>query len=174
MGFSDTDPSKDFRFKGQGSMARKLRDKSEQKGLTPEGYGPRVTDALRYTVQYDDAKFTSSYKKFTRLLQKEGYNIIEVGNTLHRTGVAYRGINLVIKTPKGYAFELQFHTPSSFHTKEHLNHRAYEVYRDSGENLLRRRAAEHYCVENANKIVAPPGCEKIKAFKSTERVQNYE
>ena len=174
MGFSETNTDDDYRFKGVKSMARKLRDKSEQKGLTPEGYGPRVTDALRYTVQYDDAKFTSSYNKFTRLLQKEGYNIIEVSNTLHRTDVAYRGINLVIKTPKGYAFELQFHTPSSFHTKEHLNHKAYEVYREPNENPQRRRAAERYCVENANKITAPPGCEKIKAFKSTERVQNYE
>ena len=33
-------------------------------------------------------------------------------------------------TPEGQRFEVQFHTPDSFHAKHHVTHLAYERIRD--------------------------------------------
>ena len=161
-----------FKYKGEGSLARKLRDKSAKKNLTPEDYSKQVTDVLRYTVAFGHKNFTGGVQKYLSKLKDAGYNVIEVENHMKKTNVPYRGINTLVKTPGGYTFELQFHTPQSHYVKEHKIHKAYEVMRDPKESPLRQKAAERYCTKYSNTIKMPLGVDKIADVVMKEKVDN--
>ncbi|MGH3222854.1 MAG: hypothetical protein ACRDPY_29860, partial [Streptosporangiaceae bacterium] len=46
------------------------------------------------------------------------------------TNPEYRGVNTRWVNQEGQRFEVQFHTPDSFHAKHHVTHAAYERIRD--------------------------------------------
>lgn len=150
----------DRRFKSSESLMRKLENKSKEKGMTPEEYSKRITDVLRYTASFDDDIFTNGAQNYLSKLQKAGYTIVEVENRLRLKDVTYRGINTLIKTPSGYTFELQFHAPQSFATKEAI-HGAYEILRDPHANPKLKDLARLYCIDQSNKVKTPKGVEKI-------------
>jgi hypothetical protein len=52
-------------------------------------------------------------------------------STNHWADPEYKGINTRWITQQGQRFEVQFHTPESFHAKEILTHKAYERIRDT-------------------------------------------
>ncbi len=51
----------------------------------------------------------------------------------------YKGINTRWLTAKGQRFEVQFHTPDSFHAKNHVTHLAYEWLRDTSTSRAELR-----------------------------------
>jgi hypothetical protein len=156
----------EFRLKTEESLTRKLRDQAlEQvgKGADPAKIGDLVRaeaagikDAVRYTVESDTASYASTYEKTVAELKAQGYTLEKTKNTWGDTG-PYRGINQQWKTPSGQQFEVQFHTPESFNTKEVLNHKMYEEARLSTTSPERRAVLEQMMIDNANKVPVPPG-----------------
>ena len=89
----------------------------------------QVADAIRYTYCFQPENYTQ------RLLRHQG----TVGRPRvmrcttrknYWTDPEYKGINTRWVTPEGQRFEVQFHTPDSFHAKHNVTHAAYERIRD--------------------------------------------
>lgn len=123
----------DFRIKGQGSLERKL----SQKMTTANAAGQPITatqaaagihDNLRYTATYSPTEYAQQAVRTVGRLRSSGYEIVRVRNTWD-PGNVYRGVNMQVSTPEGYRFELQFHTPQSFDTKQ-KTHTLYDAIRE--------------------------------------------
>lgn len=63
------------------------------------------------------------------MLEQRGYTMFYSKNHWP-TDPEYKGINTRWRTPDGVRFEVQFHTPESFHAKQELTHKAYERIRN--------------------------------------------
>lgn len=157
-----------YMIKGQGSMHRKLREKAAQKGLQPEQYAEKVTDALRFTDMVDGDHYVESFNRLKKGLEDRGYEMVEAENTIHKKGEKYRGLNTLVESPKGYTFELQFHTPQSFDIKEE-NHKDYEVERRLTTSAEDKDRLGKTMIERANKIQTPKGAESIQDIPRHKR-----
>lgn len=142
----------DFRLKSEESLIRKLQS---------EGIKTPMNDVLRYTTTLEDADFTSGIQNIIRDLEKQGYEIVKIKNTFV-DGVVYKGINTNVKSPDGQLFELQYHTPSSFNTKQNINHTLYEEYRLLDPISSRAITLEQQMINNSRLIVNPPNVQLIK------------
>jgi hypothetical protein len=124
-----------YRLKSQDSLQRKLRD-----GEHPSN----INDALRYTMSFPPGKLAAGATHTIAEMEKMGYTKEVVKNTFEPDSV-YMGINCTF-SKGGQRFELQFHTPESFHVKDVQNHKLYEVYRElftknaGGETALKPTA----------------------------------
>jgi hypothetical protein len=108
----------DFRLKTKESLARKIET------TNPEN----INDSLRYTITYPSENIGAGANKVMKQLEDAGYTKVKVKNTF-KSGSPYKGINTTFRTPDGQPFELQFHTPESFHAKQNLTHSMYEELR---------------------------------------------
>src|SRR6516162_11062269 len=71
----------------------------------------------------------------------------------------YKGINTRWVTPEGQRFEVQFHTPDSFHAKHQVTHLAYERIRDrrrAGPNSVNCTRSSAKCHSGSRSLMAPP------------------
>lgn len=144
----------DFRLKSQESLARKLGD------TAPED----IRDALRYTMVGDAKDLAASSKATLQSLQEQGYKVLKVKNTF-KPGAPYKGVNTQIKAPDGQVFELQFHTPQSFHTKQNLSHGLYEQMRVLPDGDPRKAELATELVKLSDPISTPEGLgDALKGF----------
>lgn len=150
----------DFRFKGRGSLQRKIVDKSASKGISQKEYAQKITDALRYTNISTPENLTQDYMTIVGDLEKKGYSMAEVSNTLKIKDAQYRGINTLVRTPDGYVFELQFHTPQSVEIKE-VNHKLYEVQRLASTSEEEKIKLGQEMSQNALSIETPKNIDSI-------------
>jgi hypothetical protein len=77
----------------------------------------------------------------------------------------YKGINTRWITQPGQRFEVQFHTPESFHAKQHVTHEAYERLRNPQTTADERRELEDYECEVSSHLPVPDGAAEILDFK---------
>jgi len=68
-------------------------------------------------------------------------------------------------TPQGQRFEVQFHTPESFHAKQHATHDAYERLRRPQTTDEERRELEDFQREVSSHVQVPDGAADIPDFK---------
>lgn len=128
----------DFRLKTQDSLSGKLLRKAEEKKMTPAEYSQAVGDVLRYTGVFSDRTYAQGVRDSIDRLRKEGYQIDhEKILNYWNYGDDYSGINIEVRTPGGYRFELQFHTVQSFELKNGELHRLYELFRGSTDPRVR-------------------------------------
>ena len=153
-----------YRIKGLESMHRKIREKAWDKQKTPEQYSKEVTDALRFTDMVDGKNFVKSFNKMKEGLAERGYDMVEVTNTIDKEGEAYRGVNTLVTSPKGYTFELQFHTPQSFDIKE-ANHVDYNVERRASTPPAVSKALQEQMKQRSRSVETPEGASKIRNVK---------
>jgi hypothetical protein len=76
-----------------------------------------------------------------------------------------QGINTRWVTPDGQRFEVQFHTPESFHAKQHVTHDAYERIRNPLISDRERRELKDFQREVSSAIQAPAGAAEILDYK---------
>jgi hypothetical protein len=131
------------------------------KGLSEAEYSERITDALRYTNLSNTEHLTEDYFTVVRSLENKGYTMVEVVNTMWDEGAPYRGINTLVRTPDGYIFELQFHTPESIEIKE-INHKLYEEQRLASTSAERSAELGRIMSANAASIPTPPNVGSIE------------
>ena len=119
----------EFRRKNLDSTFRKLITKATDKlkPKPPEKYGPEFPDALRYTMLFKPKEYMGKTKETLDALEAAGHKVVEKSN-MWSPGNTYKGVNVKMQTPDGLFWELQFHTPDSYRTKDR-NHLMYEVSR---------------------------------------------
>ena len=117
----------EFRIKGEASLARKITGDASESGEVYSKAAAKIKDVLRYTIAYSDEAYTQGVKEALETLAKKGYGKVRLKNNWNTKG-SYQGINAAFKTPRGYEFELQFHTKASLDAKE-STHKLYEEAR---------------------------------------------
>jgi hypothetical protein len=139
------------RLKTMQSLARKIASSEPKRD---------INDALRYTMSFDQQNFTRGVQDTMATLKAQGYSLTKLRNTF-TPGKSYMGINTFYDTPKGYTFELQFHTPASFDMKEG-NHFLYEAQRVLPEGDPQIKALNQQMIRNSSAIPIPPGVSSIQ------------
>jgi len=142
------------RLKTQDSLTRKLFSKSVQKGLTPEQYGAKLGDTLRYTMVAPPGDLATGTQNVLDDYRRRGY-LVEVENTWGLPDATYRGINTNI-TKDGKTFEVQFHTQQSFDVKM-AQHDLYDTARSTTSSPEAKAAANAQMEANMKTLVFPPG-----------------
>jgi hypothetical protein len=81
------------------------------------------------------------------------------------TNAEYKGINTRWVTPDGQRFEVQFHTPDSFHAKHYVTHAAYERIRNPATSKQELRELHAFQQEVSAWIQIPDSASDIPDFK---------
>ncbi|GAC1528486.1 MAG: hypothetical protein NVS3B1_19690 [Marmoricola sp.] len=114
--------------KGEGSLARKLRDKAQAKNIKPSEYAAKIGDSVRYTsVAPDHASTADHARAVLEHLQRLGHTVTALEHT-HVKGNPYKGIAANLRTKEGLTYELQFHSKESLAVKNKI-HNDYEKFR---------------------------------------------
>lgn len=156
----------DFRVKGAGSLARKVRTDAvkmfDGDAVASEARAAgMIHDVLRYTFVAPTEGFAAEFRRIRAELEAAGYNMAQVKNTLKYADYDYRGVNTQVACPDGYVFELQFHTPESLDVKERLNHPLYERARLPDTPVEERAELREQMKANSGAIPTPPGIEEV-------------
>lgn len=152
----------DFAVKGEGSLTRKIRSEmKDDGGISVSEAAARMKDVNRYTMQLTEDSFTSGYQKTMQSLEKQGYELVRVKNTMGNPDAPYRGVNTNIRNPDGSIWELQFHTKTSLEIKE-TNHLLYEKQRLDDTPAAEKASLAKQMAQNAASIPTPKSIEKIQ------------
>ena len=128
------------RLKSPTSTAAKIGSISKEEKIPFKKALDRINDSLRYTVLSDDDNFVNDYKKVKSKMENKGYKEDVCKNYFqsYKDGkVKHKSVTSVFTTPDGFAFEIQFHTPSSQAVKE-LKTPLYEEIRNANTSQLRK------------------------------------
>ncbi len=117
----------EFRLKGKDRIEEKVSKAMAERGRTADQAFAEIKDAIRYTFQYPDDKYSQGVRADIERLKQAGFELAEFRNTW--TDPEYKGINSRWRVPQnGQLFEVQFHTQASFEAKQ-VTHSAYERLR---------------------------------------------
>jgi hypothetical protein len=148
------------RLKGKDRLAEKVtKAVDEQPDLSYDDAFGVVKDAIRYTFQYPDERYTAGVWADIERLMEVGFERVDRRNTWESE--TYKGINSRWRVPEnGQVFEVQFHTEASFEAKQET-HAAYERLRDPATAKdEQERLVEYQRTVNA-RIPTPPGAADI-------------
>jgi hypothetical protein len=159
----------DCRLKGE----QRLREKIEHTArgnldASPGQVARDIPDAIRYTFCADAPRYTDGFRDVCQQLEERGYHMYQCKNLWDKQ--EYKGVNSRWITPDGQRFEVQFHTPESFHAKQHLTHWAYEQLRSTIENIARAERLELKAFQRhvASCIETPERADEIPDFKEDQ------
>lgn len=124
----------DFRIKTLESLQGKIVRDTIEKRISSEKAASVIGDSVRYTAEVPTEGYTQGVKSILATLYSKGYRLNKPPRNAWQTVplTDYQGVNTQLKDPNGFIFELQFHTPESFYTKEVVNHKLYEKARAVG------------------------------------------
>ncbi|MFH8788653.1 ATP nucleotide 3'-pyrophosphokinase [Streptomyces roseoverticillatus] len=119
----------DHRLKSPDSLKRKVATAmKEAPGQTVDATLARISDSVRYTLQWPDGSYTNGVTIASSALALWGNDSVKWSNTWGRKH-GYKGINAAWRDPHSqHVFEVQFHTPSSKWAQE-ATHKLYEEQR---------------------------------------------
>jgi ppGpp synthetase/RelA/SpoT-type nucleotidyltranferase len=133
-----------FKYKKVDKIAEKIQRKVSEKGLSPEKAERGITDALRFTMVFTTKGYTKGVSDAKTQIEDAGLEIIEESNKWV-DGTPYAGHHLLVRSPRGQVFELQFHTAKSLEVKEGKLHKLYEIER----KLPKQSSAEYKSMSKA-------------------------
>jgi hypothetical protein len=139
-----------------------LKEHSE---LSPDQALSLVPDALRYTFQYEDARYTRGVYTDIARLQEQGFELNACKNFW--SDDQYRGVNSQwIEPVSGQRFEVQFHTCISYEAKQ-LTHPAYERIRAEWNkpDKFEQMVLEAFQKKVTAEVPVPPGATDIPNYK---------
>lgn len=161
------DPSRhlvglDHRLKGEDRLSEKVEFDMRKKGISAADAFANVKDAIRFTLQYPDVKYTSGVRADVERLKGEGFEMIDLRNTWPNE--EYKGINSRWRVPgSGQLFEVQFHTQVSFEAKQET-HWAYEKLRSPQTQRREQRELQQYQRDVSARIPIPDGVTDIPNY----------
>lgn len=123
----------------------------------------RIPDAIRYTYCLQPDTYMRGYYDIKDRLESHGHEVYQ--STNYWDDPEYKGVNTRWVTPGGQRFEVQFHTPESFHAKEETTHKAYERLRDPQIADEERRELEDFQCEVSSYLQVPDRAADIPDFK---------
>ena len=124
----------EFRFKATKGNAKKITNISRDSGISVEEAQSQVPDAVRYTMTFPEEEYVGGAANVIARLEGLGHEV-QVKNYWDE-GDGYQGINIVVKHPDGFLYELQLHTPESFKVKQ-AAHDAYDEYQKETDDAIR-------------------------------------
>jgi hypothetical protein len=121
-----------------------------------------VSDAIRYTFQYQEARYTQGVLADIMRLKDQGFKLDKLKNSW--SDEQYKGINSQwIEPDSGQRFEVQFHTAISFEGKQ-LNHSAYERLRSKQADIFEELVLEAFQKKVTAEVPVPLGAESIPDY----------
>jgi hypothetical protein len=155
----------EFCRKGDDRLKEKIAEKIEHEpDRTPAEAIRQVNDAIRYTFCFEPDNYTDGYSDVKQLLEAREYRMIYSRNHW-RDDPEYKGINTRWVTLEGQRFEVQFHTPESYHAKQHVTHGAYERGRNPLLARSERREIDLFQREVCSFIASPSQIDSILNYK---------
>ena len=131
-------------------------------GRSPEQAVSRVPDAIRYTFEYREARYTQGVWTDVERLKGEGFELHNLWNAWSKD--QYKGINSQWIDPEsGQRFEVQFHTRISFEAKQ-LTHPAYEQLRTRQPDKFEQMVLEAFQKKVSADVPVPPGASDIPDY----------
>jgi hypothetical protein len=152
----------DDRLKGRDRIKEKVHDKMEEFSYSAEEAVSAVSDTIRYTFQYREARYTEGVWTDLERLKGEGFRLHQLKNSW--SGEEYKGINSQwIEPDTGQRFEVQFHTGISFEAKQ-LTHAAYERLRTKQADKFEQMVLGAFQTKVAADVPVPPGATDIPDY----------
>jgi hypothetical protein len=153
-----------FRLKGDDRLKEKVAEqlKAEPEKTSGEALC-KIPDAIRYTFCFQSANYVRGYNDIRARLESYGHEMYLSNNSWNSR--EYKGINTRWVTQEGQRFEVQFHTPESFHAKQYITHESYERIRSTMTS--RRELRELHAFQRAvsSQIEVPDGATRIPNYK---------
>jgi hypothetical protein len=151
------------RLKGKDRLAEKVtKAVDEQPDLSYDNAFAVVKDAIRYTFEYPDERYTAGVWADADRLMKGGFERVDRRNTWESE--VYKGINSRWRVPEnGQVFEVQFHSEASYEAKQET-HAAYERLRDPATPLDEQEQLVEYQRAINARVRTPPGATDIPDY----------
>ena len=155
----------DHKLKQMPSIERKIDKRMSEDGITEDEAANGLKDIVRFTTISDTPRLVNNYEWFKDWMEDMGYSESRCKNYFEaykRGEVKHKSIQCNYKTPDGYEFEIQFHTPESQDVK---NRKVplYEEVRKKDVSPERAKEIEAQMAKMAEEIPDPPNIEKIKS-----------
>ena len=123
----------------------------------------QISDAIRYTFCFEPASYSDGYWDVKQRLEAREYRMVYSKNHW-RDDPEYKGINTRWVTLEGQRFEVQFHTPESYHAKQEVTHGSYERLRNPLTQDDERQELRSYQREACRWIAVPEGAASIADY----------
>jgi hypothetical protein len=154
----------EHRLKGEDRLRDKIVERMEaEPGMTASEALHEVADAVRYTYCFEPENYTSGYHDIKGRFESRGHEMYFSNN--YWTNPEYKGINTRWITQEGQRFEIQLHTPDSFHAKHCVTHVAYERIRDPTISDKERGELKDFQKEVSSWIQVPDGAADIPNYR---------
>jgi hypothetical protein len=155
----------EFRLKGQDRLVEKVAEALETStpDAAPSEIVEQIPDAIRYTFCLERDNYTHGCFDIKDRFEACGYEMYYSKNSW--SDAEYKGTNTRWVTPEGQRFEVQFHTPESFHAKHEVTHRAYERLRIPSTSDTERRELSDFQREVSSWIPVPARVAEIPNYK---------
>jgi hypothetical protein len=155
IGFED-------RLKGRDRIKEKVDGIIKEFGFSPEEAVSLVPDAIRFTFEYQEARYTQGIWTDIVRLQGQGFKLDKCKNSWVYD--QYKGINSQwIEPATGQRFEVQFHTRISFEAKQ-LTHEAYKRLRTGQPDEFEQMVLEAFQKKVSAAVPVPPGAAEIPDY----------
>jgi hypothetical protein len=129
---------------------------------SPEQAVSLVPDAIRYTFQYDEARYSPGVRTDIARLKDHGFKLDKLRNSW--SDDQYKGINSQwIEPDTDQRFEVQFHTRISFEAKQ-ITHGAYEQLRTRQPDEFEQLVLEAFQKKVAAEVPVPRGATEIPDY----------
>jgi hypothetical protein len=152
------------RRKGEDRLKEKVAERlAGEPDKPPSEVLRKVPDAVRYTFCLEQENYTRGYYDTKERMESRGYQMYESRNAWD--GAEYKGINTRWVTSEGQRFEVQLHTPESYHAKQYVTHDTYERIRNSLASDDERAELKAFQHEVCSYIQVPDGARDIPDFK---------
>ena len=152
----------DDRLKDRDRIKEKVYGTIKESSRSPEQAVSLVQDTIRYTFQYEEARYTQGVRTDIERLNDQGFELHKLKN--YWSDDQYKGINSQwIEPDTGQRFEVQFHTRISFEAKQ-LTHDAYERLRTQQADAFEQMVLEAFEKKVAAEVAVPPGAADIPDY----------
>jgi hypothetical protein len=153
------------RLKGEDRLKEKIAEGLE--AASPDATADQVLrlipDAIRFTFCFQPDKYSRGYYDIKERFEARGHEMFYSKNFWADS--EYKGINTRWVRSDGQRFEVQFHTPDSFHAKHYITHKAYERIRDTTTSRAELRELHDFQRQVSSCIPVPEGATDIPDFR---------
>ena len=148
--------------KGRDRIKEKIYDDINVLRRSPEEAVSLVSDTIRFTFQYSEARYTQGVWADIGRLEEQGFEQCTRKNFW--SDDQYKGINSQwIEPESGQRFEVQFHTRISFEAKQ-LTHDAYGILRSKKADKFDELILDAFQKKISAEVPVPPGAVDIPDY----------
>jgi hypothetical protein len=150
-------------LKGRDRIKEKVHDNLNEYSLSLDEAISFIPDAIRYTFQYDEVRYTQGVREDIARLKGQGFTLDKLKNSW--SDDQYKGINSQwIERDTGQRFEVQFHTRISLEAKQ-VTHDAYARLRTLETDKFEEMVLEAFQKKVSSEVLIPPGAAEIPDYK---------